>query len=185
MRTSLNASISLSDLHADEAGTSHAVSDDNSPANHILVMQGTHAPPSIRCVCNISHHHCNLSSIFKHESNISYDMRQFEDIERRWLALFNSSLGVDLRQAIKDDDEFDPCEDGLRSVCWKVFLLNGPLSKASWTKKVKDSRSAYTSLRDHFLKFIDNPDDLHSSADPLADDESVSTGTMTRSAEAD
>lgn len=75
---------------------------------------------------------------------------------------------------MKDNSDFDPCEDGLRSVCWKSFLLNGPLSKATWVKKLKDGRSGYTSLRDHFLKFIDNPDDLHSSADPLADDETVS-----------
>lgn len=112
-------------------------------------------------------------------------MRHFGDTERRWLLLFNTSIGVDLRQAIKDNDEFDPCKDGLRSVCWKVFLLNGPLSKASWIKKTKDSRSAYGSLRDHFLKYIDNPNDLHSSADPLVDDESVSTGTAARFTEPD
>jgi len=102
------------------------------------------------------------------------DMRQFQDVEKRWSLLFNTSIGVDLRQAIQDDGDFDPCEDGLRSVCWKAFLLNGPLSKVSWLKKLKDSRSAYISLRDHFLKYIDNPNDLHSSVDPLADDEAVS-----------
>lgn len=101
-------------------------------------------------------------------------MRQYQEVERRWTLLFETSIGVDLRQAVRDDADFDPCEDGLRSVCWKSFLLNGPLSKASWTRKLKDSRSGYTALRDHFLKFIDNPNDLHSSADPLADDDTVS-----------
>ena len=39
---------------------------------------------------------------------------------RRWASLFGTSIGVDLRQAIRDGEGFDPCEDGLRSVCWKV-----------------------------------------------------------------
>ena len=103
------------------------------------------------------------------------EMRQYRDIEKRWSLLFNTSIGVDLRQAIRDDGDFDPCEDGLRSVCWKSFLLNGPLSKASWTRKLKDNRAGYSSLRSHFLKYIDNPNDLHSSTDPLADDDTVST----------
>lgn len=105
-------------------------------------------------------------------------MRQFQDIEKRWSLLFNTSIGVDLRQAIRDDGDFDPCEDGLRSVCWKSFLLNGVLSKATWTRKLKDNRSGYTSLRDHFLKFIDNPNDLDSSTDPLADDDTSPWATL-------
>ncbi|KAK5072198.1 hypothetical protein LTR64_004023 [Lithohypha guttulata] len=105
-------------------------------------------------------------------------MRQYQDIEKRWSLLFNTSIGVDLKQAIKDDGDFDPCEDGLRSICWKSFLLNGPLSKASWTRKLKDSRSGYTALRDHFLKYIDNPNNLHSSADPLADDDTSPWATL-------
>ena len=53
------------------------------------------------------------------------------------------------------------------------FLLYGPLSQSSWPKKLSDSRSAYSSLRDHFLKYIENPNDLQSSTDPLADDDNV------------
>ncbi|KIY00085.1 uncharacterized protein Z520_03770 [Fonsecaea multimorphosa CBS 102226] len=116
-------------------------------------------------------------------------MRNFADIRRRWASLFSTSIGVDLRQAVRDGEGFDPCEDGLRSVSWKVrdehgsskisyanvnlqaFLLYGPLSQGSWSKKLAESRSAYVSLRDHFLRFIEHPNDLHSSADPLADDE--------------
>ncbi|KAK5098140.1 hypothetical protein LTR70_004385 [Exophiala xenobiotica] len=105
-------------------------------------------------------------------------MRQLQDIEKRWSILFNTSIAVDLRQATRDDGDFDPCEDGLRSVCWKSFLLTGPLSKASWSRKLKDQRSGYASLRDHFLKYIDNPNDLHSSADPLADDETSPWATF-------
>ncbi|EXJ95876.1 hypothetical protein A1O1_01001 [Capronia coronata CBS 617.96] len=105
-------------------------------------------------------------------------MRTFQDIQRRWTSLFNTSIGVDLRQALRDGDGFDPCEDGLRSVCWKAFLLYGPLSQLSWSKPLAESRSAYVSLRDHFLRFIEHPNDLHSSADPLADDDNSPWSTL-------
>ncbi|KIX01932.1 uncharacterized protein Z518_07871 [Rhinocladiella mackenziei CBS 650.93] len=95
---------------------------------------------------------------------------------RRWTSLFSTSIGVDLRQALRDDEGFDPCEDGLRS----AFLLYGPLSQGSWSKKLTESRSAYASLRDHFLRFIEHPNDLHSSADPLADDENSPWSTLRR-----
>ncbi|KIW96515.1 uncharacterized protein Z519_03584 [Cladophialophora bantiana CBS 173.52] len=98
-------------------------------------------------------------------------MRTFADIQSRWTSLFSTSIGVDLRQAVRDGEGFDPCEEGLRSVSWKAFLLYGPLSQGSWSRKLAESRSVYVSLRDHFLRFIEHPNDLHSSADPLADDE--------------
>ena len=63
-------------------------------------------------------------------------------------------------------------------MCWKAFLLYGPISQASWPKKLSEGRQAYSSLRDHFLRFIDNPDDIHSAADPLADDESSPWSTL-------
>lgn len=91
---------------------------------------------------------------------------------QRWRTLFDNSIGVDLRQTIREGDGRDPCENGLRSVCWKAFLLYGPISQASWPKKHAEGRQAYVSLRDHFLRFINNPDDINSAADPLDDDDS-------------
>ena len=55
----------------------------------------------------------------------------------------------------------------------QAFLLYGPISQASWAKKLSESRTVYSSLRDYFLKYIDHPDDLQSNMDPLADDASV------------
>ena len=55
----------------------------------------------------------------------------------------------------------------------QAFLLFGPLSQTTWPKKLAESRSAYTSLREHFLRYINNPDDLQSNVDPLSDDTSV------------
>lgn len=92
----------------------------------------------------------------------------------RWDATFANNGSIsDLRRAFKDDGAQSPCIKGLRSMCWKSFLLFENLDKSTWIKTLSDSRSAYGALRDHFLKDIEHPDDV--SADPLTDDNSVST----------
>ncbi|KAF7510595.1 hypothetical protein GJ744_006207 [Endocarpon pusillum] len=99
-------------------------------------------------------------------------MRTLEASKKRWNLCFSEDkIGFDLREAVRDlEDEPSPCQDGVRSVCWKAFLLYGPLSHTSWPKKLTESRDAYFSLREHFLRYIDHPDDLQSAVDPLADD---------------
>lgn len=61
-----------------------------------------------------------------------------------------------------------------RSFHLQVFLLFEDLEREHWIKKLDESRDAYSALRAHFLKYIEHPDDLESTADPLADDEEVS-----------
>jgi TBC1 domain family member 5 len=111
-------------------------------------------------------------------------MRPLSDIQKRWETFFENSIGVDLRTSVREGDGVDPCENGLRSVCWKSFLLYGPISQSTWPKKLAESRSAYVSLRDHFLRFIDHPNDLHSTADPLADDDTSPWSTLRQDEEA-
>ena len=98
----------------------------------------------------------------------------------------------DLRALIKEGGLYNPCIVGLRSICWKAsdfqipqtrapltvrllqaFLLFKSLEKSAWAKTLSDSRSAYVSLKEHFLKDLENPDDL-SAEDPLTDTETVS-----------
>ena len=55
----------------------------------------------------------------------------------------------------------------------QAFLLFDGLDKTEWAPKLDESRDAYRALRDHFLKYIEHPDDLESTVDPLADDEQV------------
>lgn len=55
----------------------------------------------------------------------------------------------------------------------QAFLVFKSLDKFAWAKTLSDSRSAYTSLKEHFLKNVENPDDL-SAEDPLTDTETVS-----------
>lgn len=44
-----------------------------------------------------------------------------------------------------------------------------------WSRVLVDSRSAYTSLREHFLRFIENPKEVGVALDPLDDDKNVGT----------
>lgn len=55
----------------------------------------------------------------------------------------------------------------------QAFLLFEELDKNEWALKLDESRDAYRALREHFLRFIEHPDDLVSTVDPLADDEQV------------
>ncbi|KAJ5750439.1 hypothetical protein N7533_007467 [Penicillium manginii] len=98
-------------------------------------------------------------------------MRTIEETRKRWAILFNSDAPSDFRAALRAEQGGKLCNDGLRSICWKVFLLFEGLDREQWSKKLDESRDAYSALRAHFLKYIEHPDDLESSADPLADDE--------------
>jgi TBC1 domain family protein 5 len=53
------------------------------------------------------------------------------------------------------------------------FLLFQSTDVTKWRAALSDSRSAYGSLREHFLRFIENPDELGSALDPLDDDQHV------------
>jgi hypothetical protein len=55
----------------------------------------------------------------------------------------------------------------------QVFLLFDTVEREQWSQKLAESRDAYSALRAHFLKYIEHPDDLESTVDPLADDEEV------------
>jgi TBC1 domain family protein 5 len=57
----------------------------------------------------------------------------------------------------------------------QAFLIFDGVDRNEWAAKLDESRDAYRALRDHFLKYIEHPDDLESTVDPLADDEQVCT----------
>ncbi|KAL4991068.1 rab-GTPase-TBC domain-containing protein [Aspergillus falconensis] len=52
-----------------------------------------------------------------------------------------------------------------------AFLLFEDLSRKQWPDKISEARKTYVALKEHFLKYIEHPDDLQSNIDPLADDE--------------
>ncbi|KAL8828906.1 MAG: hypothetical protein Q9191_002318 [Dirinaria sp. TL-2023a] len=99
-------------------------------------------------------------------------MRLYVETSARWQATFDANCCIsDLKAAVKESTGNSPTLIGLRSICWKAFLLFGNLDKSTWPKTLSDSRSAYSALRDHFLRHIERPDDI-SAADPLTDDKS-------------
>lgn len=60
---------------------------------------------------------------------------------------------------------------GLRSVCWKAFLLWRAAPVEQWPELVRQSRAAYDALCDEHLRFIRHPDQLAAlPIDPLSDD---------------
>ncbi|KAL3474192.1 rab-GTPase-TBC domain-containing protein [Aspergillus californicus] len=108
-------------------------------------------------------------------------MRGIEDSRQKWNTLFHHrDTPSDLRRALKSEQEDDICNDGLRSICWKAFLLFEDLSRTRWPDKLSEARSAYIALKDHFLRFIKHPDNLQSTVDPLADDEQSPWQTLRR-----
>ncbi|KAJ5609804.1 hypothetical protein N7528_010371 [Penicillium herquei] len=99
-------------------------------------------------------------------------MRTIEETRKRWEILFlGNDTSSDLEKALRAEQGGKLCNEGLRSICWKVFLLFEGLDREQWAQKLAESRDAYSALRDHFMKYIEHPDDLESTADPLADDE--------------
>ena len=59
----------------------------------------------------------------------------------------------------------------------QAFLLFNDLKKERWSKALSDSRSAYTSMKEHFSKDITNSEDL-AADDPLNDSEGVSNSPL-------
>ncbi|RHZ68124.1 GTPase-activating protein GYP6 [Aspergillus thermomutatus] len=56
---------------------------------------------------------------------------------------------------------------------YEAFLLFDDLDRTQWSRRTSESRDAYTALKAHYLKYIEHPDDLQSTIDPLADDEEM------------
>lgn len=55
----------------------------------------------------------------------------------------------------------------------QTFLLFQTADVTAWSRALEDSRSAYSSLREHLLRYIENPDEVGSALDPLDDDQNV------------
>ena len=101
-------------------------------------------------------------------------MRDLESARRSWHELKQCQSLRDLREAVRLDGSSSIATTGCRSACWKAFLLFDTLDTTSWTRTLSSSRSAYNSLRFHFLRDPENDDEGGSSYDPLHEDAQVS-----------
>lgn len=99
-------------------------------------------------------------------------MRTLEEAkDGQWLRLTACSSLGDLKLHVHEE----PSETSLssRSIYWKAFLLFDGCDQAEWLRRLVDSRSAYVSLRAHFLRAIDHPDEVEAGLDPLSEDQEV------------
>lgn len=93
-------------------------------------------------------------------------------LRSRWEATFkDGSTILDLQRAVKFNGPNNPCAAGLRSICWKAFLLFRPAPTEQWPQLLRELRTSYTAVCHQHLRYIRHPEQLAAlSVDPLADD---------------
>ncbi|KAF2805156.1 RabGAP/TBC [Mytilinidion resinicola] len=97
-------------------------------------------------------------------------MRTLDEARKCWPQLDEVTSISQLRKAVSSPDK-PRITSGLRSICWKIFLLFNNLDRTSWPTALVDSRTAYDSLRSHFLRAIEHPNEIESAVDPLSEHE--------------
>jgi len=101
-------------------------------------------------------------------------MRSLENARDSWQQLQQFQNLHELRQGVRLDGKTSVATEGCRSACWKAFLIFDTLDSTAWLKTLSSSRSAYNSLRAHFLRHLENPDELAANYDPLSESADVS-----------
>lgn len=100
-------------------------------------------------------------------------MRSLEQARDSWQELSKYKTLRDLKDAVRlDDAGSSAATRGLRSAAWKAFLLCDSVDVVEWQRTLASSRSAYNSLRAHFFRYIENPDDVGAGYDPLSSQDS-------------
>ncbi|KAJ3942352.1 uncharacterized protein N0V96_007850 [Colletotrichum fioriniae] len=99
-------------------------------------------------------------------------MKTLDEAQARWAETLKHAGNLsDLQNAVRYNGPSSPCISGLRSICWKAFLLMPDVPSSDWVPRLAQSRNFYLERRDHFLKFIKHPEELAQVAiDPLTDD---------------
>ncbi|CAK7207909.1 hypothetical protein SEUCBS139899_010724 [Sporothrix eucalyptigena] len=100
-------------------------------------------------------------------------MRTLDESRRRWAETQKDGGDVAaLQRAVKFNGPSSPCEAGLRSVCWKTFLLfRDDEAAADRNLILREAREDYEALRGSYMRFIKHPERLAElTVDPLADD---------------
>lgn len=105
-------------------------------------------------------------------------MRSLDEARLSWQELQRYGDLRELKEAVRLEANASIATSGLRSACWKAFLIFDTLDVSEWQRTLSSSRSAYNSLRSHFFRYIDNPEDIEASFDPLSQDAEVWTEHM-------
>lgn len=101
-------------------------------------------------------------------------MRTLKEATASWQDLKQYQSLRELKDGVRLDGQNAAATSGLRSICWKAFLLFDNLDIDEWQRTLASSRSAYNSLRAHFFRYLDHPEDIGSGFDPLSQDAEVS-----------
>lgn len=101
-------------------------------------------------------------------------MRTLDSARESWEELQQYSTLTELKQGIRLDGKSSVATAGGRSACWKAFLIFETVDSPTWLKTLSSSRSAYNSLKSHFLRHLENPDELAANYDPLSESTDVS-----------
>lgn len=106
-------------------------------------------------------------------------MRTLDRARNSWHELQRYGSLRELKDAVRLDPHASAATAGLRSACWKAFLVCESLDAAEWQRKLTTSRSAYNELRTHLFRYIDNPHELEVGFDPLSQDAEVRSNCRT------
>ena len=101
-------------------------------------------------------------------------MRSLDSARGSWQELKQYQSLAELKEAVRLNGNISIATEGGRSACWKAFLLFDSLDVSIWQRTLSSSRSAYNSVRSHFLRHLENQDELEAEYDPLAQDSEVS-----------
>lgn len=97
-------------------------------------------------------------------------MRSLTSAANAWQEIKQFKSLQELKQAVRLGVHSSVASAGLRSVFWKAFLLFESVDTAQWAKTLLSSRSAYDSLRLHFLRLLENADELSPDDNPMGED---------------
>ncbi|KAH6850218.1 rab-GTPase-TBC domain-containing protein [Chaetomium sp. MPI-CAGE-AT-0009] len=99
-------------------------------------------------------------------------MRSLTETRSRWEETFKEGYDIaNLQRAVKFNGPNSPCTAGLRSICWKAFLLWRNAPSEQWPELAREARASYSALCAEHLRFIRHPEQLAAlTVDPLADD---------------
>lgn len=87
-------------------------------------------------------------------------MRTLASAVSAWQELRTFRTLEELKRAARIGIHSSAASTGLRSVFWKAFLLFESFESTTWTKTLLSSRSAYSSLRLHFLRLLENENEV-------------------------
>lgn len=103
-------------------------------------------------------------------------MRSLEHARESWQQLQQYRTLRELKDGVRLEPHLKvESLTGFRSAAWKAFLLFDSVEVAEWQRTLASSRSAFNSLRTHFFRYLDHPEDVGAGAgfDPLTQDTEV------------